>query len=125
MIAAAMKRILGVFLAGICLLGQAAGADGKPNSLTPEEIEAGWILLFDGDTLFGWAPRGPAQWEVADGTIRHKRGSGGGYLSTTTEFADFQLHAEFWIDDQANSGVFLRCPATGEITSSNAYEVSP
>jgi hypothetical protein len=34
------------------------------------------------------------------------------------------LHVEFWIDDKANSGVFLRCPPTGDITSANAYEVN-
>lgn len=88
------------------------------------EIAAGWIMLFDGDTLFGWSPQGPARWSVTDGVLVCPAGTGGGFLSTTTEFADFQLHAEFWIDAQANSGVFLRCPSTGDITSSNAYEVN-
>ena len=96
----------------------------KPNSLTPEEVSSGWLLLFDGEGLFGWAPRGEARWEVADGVIRPKAGSGGGLLSTTTEFADYQLHVEFWIDKQANSGVFLRGPTSGDITLSNAYEVN-
>jgi len=125
MIVRTMNSITGVFFASTCLLiSTAVGADLKPNSLTPQEIAEGWILLFDGDTLFGWAPRGPAQWEVADGTVRYKAGSGGGHLSTTTEFANYQLHAEFLADDKVNSGVFLRCPATGEITSANAYEVN-
>ncbi len=29
-------------------------AQGKPNALTPKEIADGWILLFDGETTFGW-----------------------------------------------------------------------
>lgn len=121
----AMKPLAGSLLAGLCLFAQIAdGAESKLNPLTPQEIADGWILLFDGETTFGWSPRGPAQWEVADGVIRHKPGSGGGYLSTTTEFADYQLHTEFWINDQANSGVFLRCPTVGDITSTNAYEVN-
>lgn len=125
MMTAMMKSLAGLLIAGVCLFSHVGfGADGQPNSLTPQGIADGWLLLFDGDTLFGWAPRGQAQWEVADGTIRHKAGSGAGYLSTTTEFADFDLHAEFWIDDKANSGVFLRCPTRGDITSANAYEVN-
>jgi hypothetical protein len=120
-----MKPIAVVILAGACLLmPTAVGADRKPNSLTPQEIAHGWVLLFDGETLFGWAPRGAARWSATDGTVVCPAGTGGGYLSTTTEFADFQLRAEFWIDDKANSGVFLRCPAAGEITALNAYEVN-
>ena len=120
-----MKPIVPLAIASLCLLSAAVQAEeAKPNTLTPEEVSSGWLLLFDGESLFGWAPRGDAQWEVADGAIRHNPGTGGGMLSTTTEFADYQLHVEFWIDAQANSGVFLRCPTSGEISSSNAYEVN-
>src|SRR5262245_22269804 len=30
----------------------------KPNSLTPQEIADGWVLLFDGETLLGWNTEG-------------------------------------------------------------------
>lgn len=102
----------------------AFAAEGKPNALSPQEASEGWILLFDGQTTFGWAPRGAGRWSVEEGTLSFQPGAGGGYLSTTTEFGDFELHAEFWIDEVANSGVFLRCPIAGEITSLNAYEVN-
>ena len=94
------------------------------NSLTPAEIGDGWILLFDGETSFGWAPRGDAEWMVADGELTTRAGSGAGMLATTTEFADFELKADFWIDATANSGVFLRAPTQGDITAMNAYEVN-
>ncbi len=95
-----------------------------PASLTPQAVSEGWILLFDGETTFGWAPRGDVTWNIQDGTLVARPDTGAGHLSTTAEFADYQLHAEFWIDDKANSGVFLRCPLTGEITALNAYEVN-
>ena len=44
----------------LCLLfaatgiGHAQGDKAKPNTLTPKEIADGWILLFDGETTFGW-----------------------------------------------------------------------
>jgi hypothetical protein len=96
----------------------------KPNILTLNELRQGWILLFDGQTDFGWAPRGDARWEVVDGTLSSVRGSGAGLLANTTDFPNFHLRLDFWIDDVANSGVFLRSPAEGEITQSNAYEVN-
>jgi hypothetical protein len=94
------------------------------NRLTPEEMGQGWILLFDGESLLGWSPRGKAQWQVTEGTLTPKQGTGPGFLCTTTEFADFELRAHFWIDDIANSGVFLRCPGEGDITAASAYEVN-
>jgi hypothetical protein len=94
------------------------------NELSLAEADEGWILLFDGETDFGWTARGSAQWEVADGALTPRAGTGPGFLCTTTEFADFELRAEFWVDATANSGVFLRCPPEGEITAGNAYEVN-
>jgi len=45
----------------------AADDQSKPNSLTALEIAEGWILLFDGETTFGWKVDGDAS--VKDGTI--------------------------------------------------------
>ncbi len=99
-------------------------AEVRPGMLTPQQIADGWIQLFDGETLFGWVPRGDAKWTVEGGEIRNQPGSGGGFLCTTSEFANYVLEVEFWVDARANSGVFLRSPATGAITSQNAYEVN-
>jgi hypothetical protein len=100
------------------------GAAVPPNTLTKDETADGWLLLFDGETTFGWVPRGEVAWRVEDGTLTPAAGPGGGFVATTTEFSDYQLHAEFWSDDRVDSGVFLRCPITGEISSLTAYEVN-
>jgi hypothetical protein len=102
----------------------ARAADPAHNTLTPKEVSDGWILLFDGQTSFGWAPRDSAKWVAVNGTLTPVPGSGKGVLSTTTEFADYHLKADVWIDDTANSGIFLRCPTSGTITGANAYEVN-
>ena len=36
----------------------AAAADPKPNALTEKEIADGWLLLFDGESTFGWTVEG-------------------------------------------------------------------
>ncbi|MBX9622806.1 MAG: DUF1080 domain-containing protein [Gemmataceae bacterium] len=47
--------------------GPASAADPKPNTLTPKEAGLGWVLLFDGETTFGWTVDGAA--EVKDGAL--------------------------------------------------------
>lgn len=118
-----MKPVI-LSLALLLIVSLPGNAQPNANSLTPEEVSAGWVLLFDGETTFGWSPRGDAKWNAGEGILSYQANSGPGYLTTTSEFADFQLHLEFWIDDKANSGVFIRCPPTGEITPWNAYEVN-
>ena len=118
-----LPRIL-VLAALPTLLLTAQRASPAVNELAPTEITDGWILLFDGATSFGWAPRGDARWDIKDGVIANQPDTGAGMFSTTTEFADFELRLEFWIDDTANSGVFLRCPTEGDVTAANAIEVN-
>lgn len=102
----------------------APAAPAAPNTLQPGEVADGWISLFDGTTQFGWARRGETRWIVSNGTLVPLPGTGKGVLSTTTEFADYRLKAEVWIDETANSGIFVRCPGTGPISGANAYEVN-
>jgi hypothetical protein len=62
-----MPRILAVLA---CLFaGPIAFAEDKPksNALTQKEIAEGWILLFDGETTYGWKIDGDAS--VKDGVL--------------------------------------------------------
>ncbi len=62
-----MRRLVLTLLV-LAAAGLARAADEpKPNTLTPKEIADGWILLFDGETTFGWTVEGPA--EVKDGVL--------------------------------------------------------
>ncbi len=123
-----MKHFVSLLAFAGLLAGAAAplpAADERqPNTLTPREVREGWILLFDGQSAFGWSPRGETQWQVLNGEVSPVPGTGKGLLSTNTEFGDYRLNAEFWVDGTANSGVFLRCPTAGEINAVNAYEVN-
>lgn len=82
-------------------------AADTPNKLSPSEAAQGWVLLFDGESLFGWTPEGGAQWKVVDGAI--VAGSGEyGWLRHNAAFGDFELRCEFRTGADGNSGVFLR-----------------
>lgn len=114
-----------MLLGGLGALSLApAHAAPELNTLQRKEITDGWISLFDGHTQFGWTPRGDTRWTVSNGTLIPLPGTGKGVLSTTTEFADYRLKADVWIDGTANSGIFVRCPTTGLVDGTNAYEVN-
>ncbi len=57
-------------LALLVLLILAVPSPAAPPRLTPAEVEAGWIELFDGETTFGWQATGKdAKLDVKDGVL--------------------------------------------------------
>ncbi len=118
-----MKRIA-LLLPALALFAGCSTTSPRLNQLSSTERKAGWVLLFDGETLAGWTPRDSARWGVVDGAIEYQADTGPGFLCTTNSYGDFELKVDFWVDDVANSGVFLRCPDTGPIVATNAYEVN-
>ena len=91
--------------------------------LPQQSLNEGWISLFDGETMFGWQPSGDAKWEIVDGEIRTD-GAKNGWLMTTTEWADYELHVEFKAAANTNSGVFLRTPLKPTDPTKDCYEVN-
>ncbi|MEX2286989.1 MAG: DUF1080 domain-containing protein, partial [Planctomycetaceae bacterium] len=82
-----------------------ANATTVPPKLLPRElIEAGWISLFDGHSLFGWKPSGDAKWAVSDGVIAAD-GMAAGFLMTTFQLADYEFQCEFRLEAKGNSGI--------------------
>ncbi len=78
-----------------------------PNVLTQAEIDDGWVLLFDGESLFGWKAASEVDWRVLDGSIVANRGNLG-LLHTLGDFDNYILSLEFRAAPGTNSGVFLR-----------------
>jgi hypothetical protein len=69
----------------------AAQDKAKPNPLTPKEIADGWILLFDGETTFGWSASGEA---LADGDLCIG-GAKSASVITRTGFGSLTLRFEY------------------------------
>jgi len=84
--------------------------------------QADWKVILDGTTLKGWDVVGNANWSVADGAVQATMGTG--FLVTPASYADFQITADFWVSDDANSGIFIRLSDPKTITATNAYEVN-
>jgi hypothetical protein len=84
--------------------------------------QAEWKTILDGTTLKGWDVVGNANWTVADGAVQASMGTG--FLVTPMSYADFQITADFWVTDDANSGIFIRLSDPKTITATNSYEVN-
>jgi hypothetical protein len=112
-----MKRTCALTL-GLLLVG----FGGLPSSRPIAGQAGAFTTLLEGTSLKGWDVVGDANWEVVEGAVQATRGTG--FLVTPASYGDFQLTLEFWVTDDANSGVFIRCSDPKNITAMNAYEVN-
>jgi len=80
--------------------------------------DEGWVSLFDGKSLDGWAQKnGTATYRVEEGCVVGKtnEGSPNSFLCTTKDYADFELKFEVKVDDVLNSGVQIRSKSLPEV----------
>jgi hypothetical protein len=95
----------------------------EPQLLSRELIDKGWVQLFDGVTQFGWQKVGDAEWQIADGVVSTD-GKKAGWLMTTSEWGDFELHAEFKAPVSTNSGIFFRSALEPTDAAKDCYELN-
>jgi hypothetical protein len=91
--------------------GAQAASDAAPvNALTPEQVQAGWRLLFDGNTTGGWRGYGrddmPEGWQAVDGALT--RIAQAGDIITTEQYTNFELALDWMVRPAGNSGIFYR-----------------
>jgi hypothetical protein len=96
-----------------------AGAVGTAWAQTGD----GWVMLVDGKSMDNFTTTGEANWRVEDGAIVADQGKGG-HLVSKNKYKDFQIVAEFWSDEKANSGIFIRCDPAKGIGADKCYEVN-
>ena len=88
-----MRRTCVVALV-LILTGAAHAADEpKPNMLTPKEIADGWLLLFDGESTFGWKAGDGVS--VKDGSLKVEASDRAVAFKTTTAFHAFELRFQY------------------------------
>jgi len=99
-----------VFAEGCCANSASCGAGAaSDNTLSKQEQEAGFALLFDGKSFDGWDCTDASfyGWSIKDGVMNLAHDSHG-YLYTKKQFTNFELKIDFMVNDHANSGVFFR-----------------
>jgi 3-keto-disaccharide hydrolase len=83
--------------------------------------------LFNGQNLDGWQKHGTENWYAENGELISESGPdmAYGYLSTTSDYQDFELTLEFLQEANGNSGVFIRSGIDGVKISGWQVEVAP
>lgn len=111
-------------LALLMAIGAVGGAQAqRPNAITFEEGEEGWMLLFYGNSLADWTRSGDAEWRVEDGAIVADSG-GRGLLLTVDEYENFEMVVDFLADPGTNSGIFLRTVPNPSDMQRDGYELN-
>jgi hypothetical protein len=102
-----MKRICLLLSAALLL---AVCSCSSSNKLTKEELEEGWVLLFDGKTTDGWKNFNEDKisgWLVEDGCLvgQGLGGDIGGDIVSDGEYENFILKWDWKLGPHGNSGV--------------------
>ncbi|MDB5576941.1 MAG: hypothetical protein JWR80_2117 [Bradyrhizobium sp.] len=107
--------------------GLLIGAAALPFSNVALGQGDGWVTLVDSTRMGDWTEVGKANWAMKDGTLvadKITEGKDPSYLVSKASYKDFQIKAEFWADDDANSGIFIRCDGSVKIDAKICYEVN-
>ena len=86
----------------------------------------GWVTLLDGKTMGDWDRVGETNWRLEDGAVVADKltSKDAAHLVSQKSYKNFQIHAEFWASDDANSGIFLRCSDAKKPGANTCYEVN-
>lgn len=88
-------------------------SNAQHNTLTEEEQQEGWILLFDGESLDHWRGYNSGTfpedgWVAEDGALTVLEDGGGGDIITRHKYGDFILKLEWKVQESGNSGILYR-----------------
>lgn len=116
------RKITWVFVAVASCLSL-LNAQAPRAGLSPSEAADGWLMLWDGETTFGWEPALRTDWTIAEGALKQAPGAFI-WLRHKAPFADFVLELDFkMLNDDADSGVFIRAAAEGD-PSRTGYQIN-
>ena len=101
------------------------GLSASAATAADEKDKGGWVSLFDGKTLSGWTAlelrgQGTSHWDVKDGVIVGS-GEPSMLFSPQGHYKNFRYRAEVKINDQGNSGMYVRTAKKASFT--DGYEI--
>lgn len=124
-----LRRTSAAFLLIMLAAGCASTPEDQPQTAAGPAAgeagadEAGWVSIFNGETLAGWERHMDlpgddvgGKWEVEDRAIVGDQDppGHGGFLVTTERYGDFELALETQLDYPVDSGIFLRVGPDGK-----------
>jgi hypothetical protein len=109
-----MKRMMAI---AACVASLSVGVSAQDQK---------WTTIVDGKTMGDFDKVGTANWRIEGGALVADKleGKAAAYLVTKEKYGDFQIQAEFWADENVNSGIFIRCKNPKVIDAKDCYEVN-
>jgi hypothetical protein len=110
-----VRSAAGLLVLALALFGCASAPSGP-----------GWVTLVDGDKgLENFTTLGAANWTASEGSIwaNKKSTDEAGILLSKNSYKDFELYAEFWADEEANSGIYIRIVNQKVVNTKASYEI--
>ena len=104
------------------------------NTLTKDEKDAGWKLLFNGEDFYGWRQCNgesmPDNWDIENSAMKvftgngkqEGQGAGGDILYAPEKFKNFELSIDWKSSPKGNSGIFYYVQ---EVKGKPIYFASP
>jgi hypothetical protein len=117
-----MKRLSATAFAALATALLAIASTGIWHPQEARAQSEGWTVLFDGKSLDNFDKVGDANWRIEEGAVVADKGVG--FLVTKQPYGDYQLRVEFWADEDANSGIYMRCANPAEPTDKTCYEAN-
>ena len=77
-----------------------------------------------GIDLGTWQRVGDDAWNISPDGATAGPAEAVGFLVSNDTYADFALSIEYWVEDETNSGVFVRCAQDDEIGPELCYELN-
>lgn len=117
------RRIITTTTTVLGIVLMALGCASQPYG----DTSAKWVTLIDGGSgLDNWIQVGDANWRVVDGAIQadKKTDKANSFLVSKNSYTDFRIRAEFWVSDDANSGIYMRCADIKNLTDRTCYEAN-
>ena len=116
-------KICAIAMTFFMLLSASIAAD---NTLSDEEKNEGWTLLFDGKSMDQWKnfqkDNISDKWQIKDGMMT-LTAKGGGDIMTKKLYKNFDLKLEWKISEGGNSGIFILADEKGKRIYSHAPEI--
>ncbi len=93
----------------------------EANRILDKKNDEGFVSIFDGKTLDGWAGA-VDNYEVRNGSIVTKKGKGG-VLHTKEKYGDFVVRCEIKLPPAGNNGLAIRYPGKGDAAYTGMCEL--
>jgi hypothetical protein len=121
-----MKFLAILTIAATTFLTSCTSAQIVDNTLSKDEAQEGWELLFNGQDMNAWRNFKKQdinpKWIIENGTMK-LTGRGGGDIMTKNQYENFDFRLEWKISEAGNSGIFILADEKGKKIYSHAPEI--